>query len=48
MDINLSSNYVNLLFGLIEKLVNYNMNVIYSNDSWSLFINLIPQILIKN
>ncbi len=38
MDINLSSNYVNLLFGLIEKLVNYNMNVIYSNDSCNLFI----------
>ncbi len=41
MDINLSINYVNLLFGLIEKPINYNMNVIYSNDSWSLFINLI-------
>jgi hypothetical protein len=41
MDINLSINYLNLLFGLIEKPINYNMNVIYSNDSWSLFINLI-------
>lgn len=41
MDINLSINYLNLLFGLIEKPINYNMNVIYSNDSWNLFINLI-------
>jgi hypothetical protein len=41
MDINLSINYVYLLFGLIEKPINYNINVIYSNDSWSLFINLI-------
>ncbi len=44
MDINLSINYVNLLFGLIEKLVNYNMNVIYSSDSQSLFINLISNV----
>lgn len=41
MDINLSNNYVNLLFDLIQKLVNYNMNVIYSSDNQNLFINLI-------
>jgi len=41
MDINLSNNYVNLLFDLIQKLVNYNMNVIYSSDNYNLFINLI-------
>lgn len=41
MDINLFNNYVNLLFDLIEKLVNYNMNVIYSSDNQNLFINLI-------